>query len=104
MNSQRAAAMMTALAGVAGLLGMFTLLNTGLRKQRTARCPGRALREQAAAEAGSPHDLELAAVLEVAGGVQVIEYVDAGPDPAHSGPVRQPVLAGHHKSRHPVAA
>lgn len=99
---------MSALAGLAGLLAMFALLNNGLRLQRKSRCPGRALREQAASEAGgapaASRPVELAAIVEVAGGVQVIEYVDVNPDAAHSGPVRQPVLAGHHKSReHAVA-
>lgn len=83
---------------------MLTVMNSGLRSQRTAKCPGRAMREAAVAGADVPvaATVELGAIVEVAGGVQVIEFIDPPPDTAHALPVVRPILRPHHKDKHPV--
>jgi hypothetical protein len=98
MSTSTKAAVMTALAGFGGVLAMLALLNASLRSQRSARCPARILLEEAAS------DVEMAAIVEVAGGVQIVEYIDADPDTAHRLPAVQPVLVPHVKTRqHAVA-
>ena len=103
MTSTRAA-VMTALAGLGGVLAMLMLLNNTYRTQKTNRCAARILREDAAAGSVTDGKVEMAAIVEVLGGVQVVEYIDADPDTAHRLPARQPALVPHMKSRQHVVA